>query len=179
MDTANLTLQFSSAITQTPTDTGTNTNTLEHKDLLKLKCTFFPSSAHTHTHTHWEALQSARLDVQPRRAHEIWLSCVRLTGILDKANPNLYAAWQAGTLSNANARDTLEVVALCGYFYKHYYTTAPWLVAHAVLERASWWRCLHSLHQSHPFRFLSLSALSSCYSLKRLGIISPQETGNM
>ena len=122
------------------------------------------SLSHTHTHKHKHPL-GGFTECPPQcptsllcRAHEIWLSCVRLTSILDKANPNLYAAWQAGTLSNANARDTLEVVALCGYFYKTPYLSGiP--ACGAVLERASWWRCLHSLHQSLPFRFLSLCPL--------------------
>ena len=83
-----------------------------------------PSPPHVHTHTNTTPQGGftecpLRCPTSPlHRAHEIWLSCVHLTSILDKANPNLYAAWQAGTLSNANARDTLEVDTLCGYFYK-------------------------------------------------------------
>lgn len=83
----------------------------------------------------------------------------------------------AGTLSNANVRDTSEVLALCGYFLQT--VPLPSLPAGgAVLVWASWWRRPHLLSQPLPFTF-SPSALASCYSLKRLGIISPQETGNM
>lgn len=200
LDTVNLTLWFYFAITQASMDTHTpaNTNTLKHKDLPQLKYTFpLPEKgevhthtrAHTQTHKQYTHPLGGFTECPPRcptsllhRAHEIWLSCARLTSILDKANPNLYAAWQAETLSNANARDTLEVVALCGYLKKRkketVYLPAAAPVCGAVLEPSSWWRCLHLLHQSLPFTF-SPSALSSCYSLKRLGIISPQETGNM
>lgn len=179
------------------THTPANTNTLKHKDLPRLKYTLpLPEKGEVHTHTRIHRHTNTYThplggftECPPRcptsllhRAHEIWLSCARLTSILDKANPNLYAVWQAETLSNANARDTLEVVALCGYLKKRkkgtVYLPAAATVCGAVLEPSSWWRCLHLLHQSLPFTF-SPSALSSCYSLKRLGIISPQETGNM
>lgn len=123
------------------------------------------------------------LPCRERGAREIWPSAVRLTGILDKANPNLYAAWQAGTWSNANARDTLEIVALCGYFYKP--LRLPW---NPCVQEQFWGEpaggsvCTCFINHSPLFLSLllfSASALSSCYSLKRLGIISPQETGNM
>lgn len=178
-------------------DTHTPANTNTQAQRLAPTQIYFPSPwegrsahtrAHTQTHKHYTHPLGGFTECPPRcptsllhRAHEIWLSCARLTSILDKANPNLYAAWQAETLSNANARDTLEVVALCGYLKKRKketYLPAAAPVCAAVPEPSSWWRCLHLLHQSLPFTF-SPSALSSCYSLKRLGIISPQETGNM
>lgn len=174
--------------TQTLSSTKTCPNSnIPSLSLRREKCTH--TRAHTQTHKQYTHPLGGFTECPPRcptsllhRAHEIWLSCARLTSILDKANPNLYAAWQAETLSNANARDTLEVVALCGYLKKRkketVYLPAAAPVCGAVLEPSSWWRCLHLLHQSLPFTF-SPSALSSCYSLKRLGIISPQETGNM
>lgn len=133
MDTAILTLQFSFAITQTRTDTHTHLQTQTRStQRLALTQMCFASlfCTHTHTNTYTHPLGGftecpPQCPTSPlHRSHEIWLSCVRLTSILDKANPNLYAAWQAGTLSNANARDTLEVVALCGYFYKQYISLA-------------------------------------------------------
>ncbi len=171
---ANLTLQFSFAITQTRMDTGTGTRARSHTLTLTQSCKhkhtpaqrlaltqiYFLSLFCTHTNTCTHPL-GGFTQCPPRcptsllrRAHEIWLSCVRLTSILDKANPNLYAVWQAGTLSNANARDTLEVVALCGYFYKLYISLAFLFVEQYCSEPAGGGVCTcfinHSLSLSLP-----------------------------
>lgn len=132
LDTVNLTIQFGFAITQAITQAclkrHKQIHTCKHPCLhesIKTSTQTHFSSPLFHTHTkkarhHREALLSSCFECPTpllRRAHEIRLSCLCLTSILDKANPNLYAAWQTATLWNANARDTLEVVALCGYLF--------------------------------------------------------------
>ena len=87
LDTVNLTLQFSFAIAQTRRDTGarahTHTHTCKHKHTraetgLAPTQIYFLSLSLTHTHTNtntrWEALQSARLNVQPRCCAELMKS---------------------------------------------------------------------------------------------------------
>lgn len=95
--------QFCSAITQTRMQDFTQTHHVWHTQTNILRS----------FRQQWPQCFPSLLRV----AHEIWLSSVHLTSILDKANPNLYAACQEETLSTTNARDTSEFIGLCSYFY--------------------------------------------------------------